>query len=69
MMKAIGKFFLVLGMMVLITWIFSLPVQWLWNGCLVPAVSGVREITWNQAWGILVLCHFLVKSSTSSKGD
>ena len=22
--------------------VFSLPVMWLWNGCLVPAISGVR---------------------------
>jgi hypothetical protein len=24
----------------------------LWNGCLVSAVEGVKEVTWLQAWGL-----------------
>lgn len=46
--------------------IFSLPVMWMWNGCLVPAVSGVHEIGWLQAWGISILCGLLFKSSDRS---
>lgn len=46
--------------------ILALPVMWLWNGCLVPAVSGVHEIGWLQAWGIAVLCGILFKSSSSN---
>ena len=45
--------------------LFSIPVWLLWNGCLVGAVAGVSEITWLQAWGILILSGFLFKSSTS----
>ena len=45
--------------------LMSLPVMLLWNGCLVGAVSGVSEITWLQAWGLLILCNFLFKVSFS----
>jgi hypothetical protein len=47
--------------------IFSLPVMWLWNGCLVPAVSGVNEISWLQAWGLMVLINLFLKTSVSTK--
>ena len=51
-----------------ISFLFSWPVYMLWNGCLVDAVSGVKEVTWLQAWGLTILCEFLFKStSTSSK--
>lgn len=46
--------------------IFALPVMWLWNACLVPAVTGVHEIGWIQAWGISILCSLLFKSSSSN---
>lgn len=45
--------------------IFSLPVMLLWNYCLVGAVAGVSEVGWLQAWGIMILCAFLFKSSVS----
>jgi len=45
--------------------LMSLPVMWLWNGCLVPAVSGVKELGWLQSWGMLVLCGLLFKNSSS----
>jgi hypothetical protein len=48
---------------VLLSFLFSWPVYMLWNGCLVDAVSGVKEITWEQAWGITILCSFLFKSN------
>ena len=54
---------LVLVLAVFIGLLFSLPVMLLWNGCLVGAIAGVNEITWLQAWGILVLCGLLFKSS------
>lgn len=45
--------------------LMSLPVYWLWNGCLVGLIDGVHDITWLQSWGILVLFGLLFKSSTS----
>ena len=47
--------------------ILSLPVMWLWNVALVPAIPGLAEIGWLQAWGILILCNFLFKPTVSSK--
>lgn len=47
--------------------LLSLPVMWLWNAALVPAIPGLVEIGWLQAWGILVLCNFLFKPTVSSK--
>ena len=55
--------------LLLLSFLLSLPVYLLWNGCLVGAVSGVATVTWLQAWGLTVLCGFLFKTSghTSSK--
>ena len=46
--------------------LFAWPVLLLWNGCLVGAVAGITPLTsiW-QAWGILILCGLLFKSSSS----
>jgi hypothetical protein len=50
--------------LLLLSFLLSLPVYLLWNGCLVGAVAGVSEVSWLQAWGLTVLCGFLFKSST-----
>lgn len=42
--------------------LLSLPVLLLWNW-LMPAIFGLPAITWPQAWGLLVLCGFLFKST------
>jgi hypothetical protein len=56
----------VVVMVIAIGLLFSLPVMLLWNGCLVGAITGVNEISWLQAWGILVLAGLLFKSSDAS---
>jgi hypothetical protein len=50
--------------------VLSYPVMLLWNGCLAPAINGINQITWLQAWGLMVLSSLLIKSSTTvtSKG-
>lgn len=53
---------------VLIGLLLSYPVMLLWNGCLIDAVPGIKEIGWLQAWGIMILCGLLFKSSISTKG-
>lgn len=45
--------------------VFSFPVMLLWNGCLVGAIAGINEITWLQAWGIMILFGILFKTSVS----
>jgi hypothetical protein len=54
-----------LGSVLLIGILLSWPVYMLWNGCLVDAVAGVKEVTWLQAWGITVLCNIFFKTSLS----
>jgi hypothetical protein len=52
----------------LLSFLLSWPVYMLWNGCLVDAVTGIKEVTWLQAWGISLLCGFLFKTSVNTKG-
>jgi hypothetical protein len=59
----------VVALIIAVGLLFSLPVMLLWNGCLVGAISGVNEISWLQAWGILVLCGLLFKTQLSNKKD
>jgi hypothetical protein len=55
----IGGIVLVLFLSFLLSW----PTYMLWNGCLVGAVDGVREVTWLQAWGISALINLLSNRS------
>lgn len=56
-----------LAFFVALSFLLSWPVYMLWNGCLVDAVSGVKEVTWLQAWGITILSGFLFKTGTTTK--
>ena len=67
-MKVGAMFGAILGMIgfaVVVSFLFAWPVMMLWNGCLIPAVSGLHEIGWLQAWGISVLSSFLIKTTMS----
>jgi len=61
----LGSAFAGLFLILLFGFLFSLPLYWLWNGCLVDAIDGVNEITLLQAFGILILSNLLFKSSTT----
>jgi len=59
-----------IGVVVLVVFLgllFSLPVMLLWNGCLVGAIAGINEISWLQAWGIMVLFGILFKTNVETK--
>ena len=58
-----------LATILLISFLFSWPVMMLWNECLVPAVDGLREVGWVQAWGISTLCGILFKTNVTNKKD
>ncbi len=60
---------LILGGIALIIFaavLLALPVQLLWNGCLINAVDGVHPIGFWQAMGLNFLFSILFKASTSS---
>lgn len=68
--KIISSIALVLGSiaaLLFVSFLLSWPVFMLWNGCLVDAVTGVKEVTWLQAWGLSTLCGLLFKSTITSK--
>lgn len=70
MEKFIAAIMLAIGgiaLLAILGLLFSLPVMWLWNGCLVAAIPGIKPIGWLQAWGILILCNFLFKPTVSNK--
>jgi hypothetical protein len=50
-----------------LSFVMSWPVMMLWNGCLVGAVDGVKEVTWLQAWGLQFLCGILFKTTITKK--
>jgi hypothetical protein len=56
-----------LGLAVLVSALVSIPVYFLWNGCLVGAINGVNEITWLQGWGITLLANVLFKTTVETK--
>ena len=60
----IGAFVAAAFVIVVIGLLISWPVMLLWNGCLVGTVAGITAIhsIW-QAWGILILCGLLFRSS------
>ena len=60
----IGAIMFGIAGLLLLSFLLSLPVYLLWNGCLVGAVAGFSEVSWLQAWGLTVLCGFLFKTST-----
>ena len=70
MMNAIEKIFLFVGIiavLVFISFLLSWPTMMLWNYCLVPAVSGIKEVEWTQAWGIQILAGILFGKTSISK--
>lgn len=69
-MKAFEILITVLGgivFLVFLSLLLSLPVYFLWNGCLVDAIQGVKEVTWLQAWGLNILAGFLFKTTVKTK--
>jgi len=59
----------VLAITILLSFLLSYPLMLLWNLCLVPAVTIVKEVGWLQMWGIGVLIGVLFKTSVSSRKD
>ena len=64
--KIVGAIGLVIIIVAGIAVVMSLPVWLLWNW-LMPAIFGLKQITWLQALGLLLLSGCLFRSSNSSK--
>lgn len=57
------------ALMVGLSALFALPVEWLWNAVIPGIFVGLKTITFLQAWGLNLLSGFLLKTvaTTSSK--
>ena len=53
--------------LVLMATILTIPTQYLWNTCLVPAIDGINTIGFWQALGINILSTILFKGSKTTK--
>ena len=67
--KPIALFFAAAFVAVILAIILAWTTQLLWNGCLVPAIDGINEITLLQALGLNFLFSILFKDSNTSKSD
>lgn len=65
--SAVGAFIVVVTAGLFLSFLLAWPVMELWNQCLVPAVDGIREIGWLQAWGLQFLVNMLFKVSITTK--
>ena len=71
-MKVFELFITVVGaltFLLVLSFLLSWPVYMLWNGCLVDAVTGVKEVTWLQAWGLNILAGIMFGKTGVSKKD
>ena len=64
---AVGAFVILVAGALFVSFLLAWPVMELWNGCLVPAVDGVKQIGWLQAWGLQFLMNMLFKVSITNK--
>ena len=69
LVQIVGLLSAAVGRIVFFGLLFSLPVMWLWNAALVPAIPGLVQIGWLQAWGILILCGLLFKPTVSNNKE
>ena len=65
----IGTFVMIVAGALFVSFLLAWPVMMLWNGCLVPAVDGVKQIGWLQAWGLQFLINMLFKVYITLKKD
>jgi hypothetical protein len=63
----ITTFIGLIAISLLLSFLLAWPVMELWNGCLVPAVEGVNQIGWLQAWGLQFLVNMLFRISATKK--
>ena len=63
----ITTFIGLIAISLLLSFLLAWPVMELWNGCLVPAVDGVNQIGWLQAWGLQFLVNMLFRISATKK--
>jgi hypothetical protein len=64
--EVVGAIVLGFAGLLFLSFLLSWPVYMLWNGCLVDA-TGVKEVTWLQAWGLNILFGIMFNAGYSRK--
>lgn len=65
--KGIALSFAFLFSFAVISMILAFPMMWLWNWIMPIIIPGIAQLTVIQAWGLMVLCGFLFKSTNTSR--
>ena len=66
-MRALYIFSGTVALVILFSFLLSLPVMLLWDAVMPQIFTGLHEISWMQAWGLSLLCGLLFKSHISDK--
>mgnify|MGYP000909510825 CR=1 FL=1 len=65
MFKFLGTILGFLFILALYAVITALPIMLLWNYCLIPAIPGIKSITFLQAFGLKILFSLLIHVSNN----
>lgn len=57
-----ARFVVIMFLSIALQLLLAYPLMVLWNDALVPAISGVHEIGWLQAWFLQVIVSLLFRS-------
>jgi hypothetical protein len=57
-----------IGLLIAVCLLVAIPVFLLWNW-LMPDIFGLKEITFLQSYGLMVLCGLLFKGNYGTKND
>jgi hypothetical protein len=66
-MNYLKDFFYIIMVVLLTAMVLAIPLQFLWNYCLVPAIDGINTISSLQAIGLNFLASILFKNSSPKK--
>lgn len=66
-MNHLKDFFYIIMIVLLTAMVLAIPLQFLWNYCLVPAIDGINTISSLQAIGLNFLASILFKNSSPKK--
>lgn len=64
-MIILGKVLAAIFMVLVTGLLLALPCSYIWNGALVPAVTGLKEVGVVQMWAIIVLSNIMFKPNAS----
>ena len=65
-MNGAGHILWWLSLAIVVGAVLAYPMMLLWNGCLVPAIPGLKEVSFLQMWGLSILSNYLFKTNVKT---